>query len=234
MTALRAIARRFARTPLHPQWLLGRREPPLSMRGVVGLVLDIGAADQWIARHLGRGATYVALDHPLTGGTLYGARPNIFGDAAGLPFRDGVFDAVVCLEVLEHVREPEDALLEISRVLRPNGRAFLSMPFLYPVHDAPHDYQRWTENGWRRSLEAAGLVVVAIQSRGSAMRTAGLLACLAITGPLNAGSAWRAAILLPPALLGVLACNLLAWAAEAIWPRWNAMPGGFQVVVRRP
>jgi SAM-dependent methyltransferase len=234
MSALRALARRFARTPLHPQWLLGRREPPAGLRDMPGLVLDIGSADQWIARHLASDATYVGLDYPPTGRTLYGARPQVFGDAGQLPFRDGSFDVVVCLEVLEHVREPDQALRELARVLRPGGRAFVSMPFLYPVHDAPHDYQRWTESGWRRSANAVGLEVEALRRRGSALRTAGLLACLAIAGPLGEGPRWRALALLPPALLAVLACNLVAVALDAVWPRWDAMPGGLELDLRRP
>jgi len=234
MSALREVARRFVRTPLHPQWLLGARRPPPGLDRLRGVILDVGAADQWIARHLSRDVTYVGLDHPVTGGALYGARPQVFGDASRLPFRDRSFDGVVCLEVLEHVREPEQALHEMARVLRPGGRAFQSMPFLYPIHDAPHDYQRWTESAWRRSAAAVGLEIEAVRARGSALRTAGLLACLAIAGPLQAGPRWRLALLLSPAVLAVLARNLTAVVLDALWPRWDAMPGGLEVVMRRP
>lgn len=49
-------------------------------------------------------------------------------DAQALPFRDGVFDAVVATEVLEHLDDPERLWREASRVLRPHGRFFMTTP----------------------------------------------------------------------------------------------------------
>lgn len=49
-------------------------------------------------------------------------------DRTGLPFRGGVFDTVVMLDVLEHVREPLPILQEACRVLRPGGEIFVSTP----------------------------------------------------------------------------------------------------------
>ena len=45
-----------------------------------------------------------------------------------LPFDDGSFDVAICLEVLEHLVDPEYVVREISRVLKPGGRALLSVP----------------------------------------------------------------------------------------------------------
>jgi ubiquinone/menaquinone biosynthesis C-methylase UbiE len=49
-------------------------------------------------------------------------------DAEPLPFEDGLFDVVVFAEVMEHVRFPEQALREIARVLKKNGRLVGSVP----------------------------------------------------------------------------------------------------------
>lgn len=56
-------------------------------------------------------------------------------------------DAVFCLEVLEHVREPHMAAAEIARILRPGGLLIGSTPFLLGIHDAPADYFRFTRHG---------------------------------------------------------------------------------------
>jgi len=49
-------------------------------------------------------------------------------DAAHLPYRDAAFDAVTCLDVLEHVLDPRHLLRELARVLRPGGVLVLTTP----------------------------------------------------------------------------------------------------------
>ena len=51
---------------------------------------------------------------------------HISADAQCLPFEDESFDACVSLQVLEHVRNPEHVIHEITRVLRPNGVFYIS------------------------------------------------------------------------------------------------------------
>jgi SAM-dependent methyltransferase len=48
--------------------------------------------------------------------------------AESLNFADGYFDAVTCIEVLEHVRSPEEACREVFRVLRPGGAFLITVP----------------------------------------------------------------------------------------------------------
>lgn len=52
----------------------------------------------------------------------------IHGDAADLPLADGSVDAVVSFETIEHVRDPEKAVAEIRRILRPSGFLIMSSP----------------------------------------------------------------------------------------------------------
>jgi len=84
------------------------------------------------------------------------ARPGIHvvGDARTLPVADESFDVVLCTEVLEHIPEPQRAIDEMARVLRPGGTLLLTTRFLFPIHDAPHDYFRCTKYGLRHLLKA--------------------------------------------------------------------------------
>lgn len=68
-------------------------------------------------------------------------------DAHDMPFKDGVFDLVVCQAVLEHVKTPPIVVSEIYRVLRKGGMVYSEVPFMQPVHEFPHDYLRYTVEG---------------------------------------------------------------------------------------
>jgi ubiquinone/menaquinone biosynthesis C-methylase UbiE len=46
-----------------------------------------------------------------------------------------VFDAIICISVLEHVFEYDKAINEIERVLKPGGKLLLTVPFGFPHHD---------------------------------------------------------------------------------------------------
>lgn len=67
-----------------------------------------------------------------------------------LPFRDGVFDAVLSLNVLEHVTDPFQCAAELARVLKPGGILYCCIPFLQPEHGYPHHYFNATRSGLRQ------------------------------------------------------------------------------------
>ena len=75
-------------------------------------------------------------------------KPDVVTDVCNMTvFEDNIFDVVFIIEVLEHVKEPQNAINEIHRVLKPNGRLILSVPYLFPIHSAPYDYYRFTKHG---------------------------------------------------------------------------------------
>lgn len=213
---------------------MGKQTVPQGLDQVRGILLDIGAGDRWLEKYLSNAVQYVALDYPPTGHNLYGARPSVFADAAHLPFVDSRFDAIVCLEVIEHVPDPKKVMCEIARVLKPGANAWLSVPFLYPLHDAPFDFQRFTAHGLRRCAEAAGLQVLSLEKSGHAIRTAGLLACLAVAGSALAAGAARKGLLLLLALPFIFTINVAAWLLSCIWPDWGHMSHGHTMLVRKP
>jgi SAM-dependent methyltransferase len=86
----------------------------------------------------------------IIGTDLYAsANTRVVADGHALPFRDGMFDAVVIQAVLEHVLMPQRVVDEIHRVLRPDGLVYAETPFLWPVHEAAFDFTRFTCSGHR-------------------------------------------------------------------------------------
>lgn len=231
---LRARFGWLVHTPLHPQWLMPRRNAADALRACRGTVLDIGAADRRLSDVLNPESWYLALDYPTTAIALYGARPDVFADARRLPFADGSIDAIACFEVLEHVRDPDAVIREIARVLVPGGVVDMSMPFLYPVHDAPYDFQRWTSHKWAQSLADAGLHVEHLKAANHPVHAAAVLAGLALTGPLQALRGWKCVPFLLLAGVLVSLINLGAWLLARAWPRWDAMTTTNRVLARKP
>ena len=72
---------------------------------------------------------------------------DVVGDAHNLPFEDNKFDVILCTEVLEHLHTPEIAILEMKRVLKRGGILILTTRFIFPIHDVPNDYFRYTKYG---------------------------------------------------------------------------------------
>ncbi|HWJ56913.1 MAG TPA: class I SAM-dependent methyltransferase [Vicinamibacterales bacterium] len=138
--------------------------------------LDIGAQNGPYAAHFPH---RVALD------IRRGIGVQIIGDTQALGIADATFDVVLCTEVLEHLPEPQQAVDEMFRVLKPGGQLLLTTRFLFPIHDAPHDYFRYTKYGLRHLLrrfeilelheetDAVGTLAVLVQRLGMQAQTLG-------------------------------------------------------------
>ena len=87
-------------TPLHPQWHAYRGAAAklrMLAREASGRVLDLGAAPRWRRALLPPARDRGSLDYPASAVALYGVRPDIFGTATCLPFRDASFATVLLL-----------------------------------------------------------------------------------------------------------------------------------------
>ena len=233
MRRIRTIAGYLRHLPCHPQWLLEPRGMQEAVGRLSGKVLDVGCADRWVESQCRSGVEYIGLDLPITGKGLYAAHPDIFADAAHLPLTEASIDAIVCLEVLEHVSDPRGALAEFARVLKPGGVMIFSMPFMYPIHDIPHDFQRLTQYGLKRDLNIAGFDIVKLRKTGHAVRAAALLLSLALVGGIYARRRWYDYLRMPLAAIGVLVINILAILVAWVTPDWDALGTGYDIEARR-
>jgi len=77
-------------------------------------------------------------------------KPDIVADIQSLPLEDGSVDAFLCIAILEHVEEPQKAVTEMFRALRPGGYCYIYVPFLYYYHPMKgyyNDFYRFTHDG---------------------------------------------------------------------------------------
>lgn len=84
-----------------------------------------------------------------------------------IPEPDGSFDAVMCVEVLEHVPDPVRALRELARLLRPGGPLILTAPFCSLTHFAPYHFTTGFNRYWYEHwLPAVGVDITEITPNG--------------------------------------------------------------------
>lgn len=132
-------------------WRVHEVRQRLGERLVEAEVLDVGDTDGLMLKHLGK----TRLGFNMSPVAIENIRSNgieaQLGDGHGLPFDDATFDAVMCFETLEHVENQPQVLEELSRVCKPDGRVFISIPWVSRTHihardpSQPRGYQHITE-----------------------------------------------------------------------------------------
>lgn len=117
-----------------------------------GVLLDIGCGEMpyksvfepYIEK-------YIGLDHENSLHDLSGVE--IIADAYNTTFPDQSVDTVLSTAVLEHLEEPNKAIVEMYRILKVNGIAILAAPFFWHLHEIPRDFFRYSPFGLRYLFE---------------------------------------------------------------------------------
>lgn len=202
----------------HFQWLAVKdiyRDLRRVLPGIRGRVLDVGCGDKpylsWMRN--------VDPSQVVGADVVPGPDVDVVVDAgSSWGFADGSFDAVLCTQVLEHVRNPVGMLMEIHRVLAPDGKFYATLPFLYGEHGAPQDYRRWSLHGVMILLEER-FEILELSRQGGIGSTTGLL----FLGWLDA-TASRSRLLrlvrpifLPVRMVLSLTVNVAGW----LWDRMD-------------
>ena len=105
-------------------------------------VLEVGAGSGLLQDSV---ADYTGLDISTTARRFF-HKPFVEASATDMPFPDNSFDALLSIWVLEHIPNPEKALLEMRRVVKPSGYLFLQPTF---------DVERYAAQGYRARPYAA-------------------------------------------------------------------------------
>ncbi len=100
-----------------------------------------------------------------------------------IPLQHASADLVCLFDVLEHVEQDEQSLSAIHKMLQPGGRLLLTVPahqWMWSAHDESlHHFRRYSRNGLRGRLEAAGFVVERLTYTNAALFPVAALARLA-------------------------------------------------------
>jgi len=127
-----------------------------------GVVLDIGGRDRgYFKKPKDNVEKWIFAD------IVKEHNPDIVLDVANMKnMGDKSIDVINAIELFEHVEDIEKGLDECYRILKKGGIMIISVPFLYPIHADPYDFQRWTEDKWRIELEKRGFKIEKIEIMG--------------------------------------------------------------------
>lgn len=76
------------------------------------------------------------------------------------------YDTVFCRNVLEHIKNPREALKEIARILKKDGKVIITVPHLAYLHNEPGDYYRFTKYGIKHLIEETDMEIIEIKEAG--------------------------------------------------------------------
>lgn len=212
------------------QWI--RRTPP------GGLVLEIGGGTAFLRSTIEKavpGVRYFSGDIAPTEAT------GIVLDATALPLADASADAVLALEVLEHIEQPEQMISEVARVMRDDAIGIVTVPFMFGVHDF-RDYHRFTPLGFQTLLNAYGLELDEVRQRGGTFVAAtGLVRTLILNSIVGKPKDWRAQGLRKKVLWVVATVVLTPWALvtwtavglDRLVDRSSQSPPGYFFLIRK-
>ena len=88
------------------------------------------------------------------------SKPDICSDLHNIKWNSDYFDTVIAIEVLEHIQNPQKAINEMIRILKPGGICIISTRFIHAYHAGPKDYYRFTWDSLKDLFKDCGKVEV--------------------------------------------------------------------------
>ncbi len=140
-----------------------------------GFLLEVGAGGSYLKeRFASQVENWVTSDYDLR------ANVDIRCDAQSLPFKGNIFDTIICIDVIEHVPDPQKMVSELVRVLKPGGILILSTPFFFYMHESPFDFHRFSKFGLLNLMEKNNMSVITLTPTGGVISTLGILVTASI------------------------------------------------------
>jgi len=126
-----------------------------------GVIIDIGggkSADYLSFMNRAEGATFKTFDVKI------GEKIDFEKDT--LPAKDGSYDTVLFLNVIEHIYNHQHIANEVIRIIKPGGKLVGFVPFLMWYHPDHRDFFRYTHEALEIILKTAGAKEISIQFVG--------------------------------------------------------------------
>lgn len=102
--------------------------------------------------------------------TYKSMKPEVVWDGYKIPLADGSVDTVMLTEVLEHCPYPDIVMMEVSRVLKKDGKIIVTVPFIFYLHETPFDFYRYTPYALKKLFNDANLDFIELAAYGCSTR----------------------------------------------------------------
>ena len=193
-------------------------------------VLDAGCGFKPWQEFFSDNTRYIGVDYSSEWST-----PEALASVDHLPFADNYFDAIICSEVLEHTRYPENCINELKRVCKNGGLIYISTPFCFPEHGVPYDFQRPTQYFYRDVFKNDE--IVALKQTSSTMGSA--FTCFNFfveCTPLRLLWGFKHLFYMVFNILGLLSDLFIEWLAPKLMRTLrfytHMLPLGFNLIIR--
>ena len=135
-----------------------------------GVLYDLGCGETpYKDFFLNYADSYVGVDWA---DSLHNINADVVADLnKAVPVSSEVADTVVSLSVMEHLCEPQNMLNEAYRILRPGGNIIVQVPWQWRIHEAPHDYFRFSPYGLKYMFEKSGFTELDVQAQSGFFTT---------------------------------------------------------------
>lgn len=180
-----------------------------------GRLLDFGCGRKPYTYLFAGVKEYIGLDIGGRGHSHEGEYVDVFYDGRKIPFADETFDSIFCSEVLEHVPNVHEIILEWYRVLRKGGKILVTIPFVWDEHELPYDFSRLTRIGIERYLSDGGFHVVHSETTTTYIETIGQMFISYVYGFFPK----QPLVKLFLTLILVFPLNLMVWLLNLLLPR---------------
>jgi SAM-dependent methyltransferase len=131
-----------------------------------GKLLDFGCGAKPYQSLFSNVNSYIGIDIENEGHDHTNEQIDVYFDGENIPFDNETFDSVLTTETLEHVPNVDNCLKEIGRVLKPNGKILLTVPFVWQEHEMPFDFRRFSTNGIKKHLIDNGFEILVEEKTG--------------------------------------------------------------------